>query len=82
MNNKKALKSVGQSAKRELRNQRVVNRLRTQFKKVRLLVIQKSEDLKEAVRKYISFMDKAVKIGVIHPNKASRQKSTMSEFAF
>ncbi|MDR1435016.1 MAG: 30S ribosomal protein S20 [Puniceicoccales bacterium] len=82
MANKKVLKSVRQAAKREIRNRRVVSRLRTQFKKIKVLINQRGEGLSEAVREYISSMDKAVKVGIIHRNRASRQKSMMSEFAF
>ncbi|MDR2201056.1 MAG: 30S ribosomal protein S20 [Puniceicoccales bacterium] len=89
MANKKAsLKSVRQTMRRTVRNRTAIGRLRTCQKKITALVKGVSgveavdEVTRKSAREYISLLDKAVKIGVIHRNKASRQKSMMAQFVF
>ncbi|MDR3317352.1 MAG: 30S ribosomal protein S20 [Puniceicoccales bacterium] len=83
MANKKAsLKSVKQITKRNIRNQMVLSRLHSGFKKVSALAKQNSEGIREAAIDYIAILDKAAKIGVIHHNKASRHKSMMTKYIF
>jgi ribosomal protein S20 len=83
MANKKAsLKSVRQTEKRVARNRGVMNRLRTQLKKVLLLAKQGGGGVREAAIEYVSYLDKAAKVGVIHHNKVARHKSMMAKFVF
>ena len=83
MANKKAsLKSVRQTARRTSRNRAVVARLRTQLKKVLSLKAQGGKEAKDAAVSYVSYLDKAVKIGLVHRNKAARQKSKFAGLVF
>ena len=83
MANKKAsLKSIRQTARRTSRNRTVVARLKTQLKKVLLLKAQGGKEAKDAAVSYISYLDKAVKIGLVHRNKAARHKSMFSGLVF
>ncbi|MDR2806561.1 MAG: 30S ribosomal protein S20 [Puniceicoccales bacterium] len=81
-NKKSSLKSIRQTIKREEHNRNIKSRLRTQYKKVKVLEKEKGNELGEVARTYISMLDKAVKVGVIHANKASRHKSVMAKFVF
>jgi ribosomal protein S20 len=83
MANKKAsLKSIKQTGKRTVRNRMIISRLRTQLKKVMSLAKENSTAVREAAIEYVSYLDKAVKVCVIHPNKASRHKAMMAKFIF
>jgi ribosomal protein S20 len=83
MANKKAsVKSMRQTAGRTMRNRMIMSRLRTGFKRIALLAKQGGEGVREAAIEYISMLDKAAKIGVIHHNKASRHKSMMAKYIF
>lgn len=80
MANKKAsLKGVRQAARRTARNRAIVSRLRTQLKKVRA---SEGDVAKGAARVYVSFLDKAVKVGLVHRNKAARSKSALAQVVF
>ncbi|UPA28107.1 MAG: 30S ribosomal protein S20 [Verrucomicrobiota bacterium] len=80
MANKKAsLKGIRQAARRTVRNRAIVSRLRTQLKRVRA---SEGEEAKSAARVYVSCLDKAVKVGLVHRNKASRSKSALAQLVF
>ncbi|MDR1366988.1 MAG: 30S ribosomal protein S20 [Puniceicoccales bacterium] len=83
-NSKAAIKSIKQTEKRAKRNQMVISRLRTQFKKVMSLIKEgsKGDGIRGAVIEYVSYLDKAAKVGIIHYNKAARHKSMMTKFIF
>jgi small subunit ribosomal protein S20 len=79
-NTKSALKYVRKTETRTLRNRQVKSRLKTLAKKVE---VASGSDDKEAVavatRQYISALDKAGKIGLVHPNKIARQKARCAQ---
>lgn len=82
MANKKAsLKSVRRTERQTARNRSIISRLRTQLKKVFSLKEKGAGGVCEAARVYISYLDKAVKVGLVHRNKAARHKSMLSEVA-
>ena len=74
-NLKSSKKDVRRIAKRTERNRAVKSRLKTLRKK---LVTEVNDENKAA---YASAVDKAVKAGVLHPNKASREKSKIARDA-
>lgn len=74
-NLKSSKKDIRRIARRTLRNRAVSSRLKTLRKK---LVAEPTEEIKAA---YASAIDKAVKSGVIHPNKANREKSKIARGA-
>ncbi|MCC5807039.1 MAG: 30S ribosomal protein S20 [Opitutales bacterium] len=71
-NLKSSKKDIRRIARRTVRNQGVVSRLKTLRRRV---VADASPEAKAA---YASALDKAVKNGVVHPNKVSREKSKMA----
>jgi small subunit ribosomal protein S20 len=79
-NTKSAKKNVRKTARRTIRNQAVIARLKTLAKQARAaLVSTDAAQAKEIARVYIAAMDKAVKTGIIHANKASHAKSSMAK---
>ena len=81
-NLKSSQKDIRRIERRTARNRVVTTRLKTLHKKV--LTAQKDGDataLAELGRLYSSALDKAAKTGVIHLNKANRQKATMARVA-
>jgi small subunit ribosomal protein S20 len=82
-NLKSSQKDIRRTAKRTLRNKMVKTRLKTLTRKVRTRG-QNGELVasREAAIAYISALDKAVKQGVIHRNKANRCKSKVSSIIF
>ncbi|MDR0590501.1 MAG: 30S ribosomal protein S20 [Puniceicoccales bacterium] len=81
-NKKAAEKSMRQTAGRTARNRMIMSRLRTGLKRVLALAKESGEGLREAAIDYVSMLDKAAKVGVIHHNKASRHKSMMAKYIF
>ncbi len=81
-NKKAAQKDILQTAVRTAQNRAVRSKLKTLARKVRDLSDSSSEEAGEAVKKYISALDKAVKINVIHRNSANRRKSALSKLVF
>ncbi len=71
-NLKSSKKDIRRISRRTERNQGVVSRLKTLRRKV---VVDASPEAKAA---YAAALDKAVKNGVVHPNKVSREKSKMA----
>ncbi|MFA5795274.1 MAG: 30S ribosomal protein S20 [Candidatus Brocadiia bacterium] len=75
-----ARKRVRQSLKKSARNKSLKTHIKTQMKKLRLLVSQKGEAalIKTEFKTLTRLVDKAAGSGVIHRNKASRLKSRLS----
>jgi ribosomal protein S20 len=83
MANKRAsLKSIRQSVIHAERNGRIRSRIKTFAKRVASLVEGDAESLRQAALRYISAVDRAVKVGVIHVNKSARCKSLMARYIF
>lgn len=81
-NLKSSQKDVRRTKRRAARNTAVKSRLKTLGKKVTTLAAKKnSPELKAAAREYISALDKAIKSGVIHANKAARHKAQVHKIA-
>lgn len=77
--NKSTLKRERQNNKRRLRNRMVKSRIHTTFKKVIAAINEKNrEKVEDIFRDYMSFVDKAVKKGVLHKNNAGRKKSRLA----
>jgi small subunit ribosomal protein S20 len=75
-NTKSALKYIRKTETRTLRNRQVKARLKTLAKKVQTAVEAKDKDaLIAASKDYISALDKAGKIGLVHHNKIARHKA-------
>ncbi|HCJ12510.1 MAG: 30S ribosomal protein S20 [Verrucomicrobia bacterium GWF2_51_19] len=84
MANKRASKkSIRQTIKRTERNRQVRSKLKTMQKKVAAAAQSgNAAEVKACSEAYISALDKAVKINIVHPNKASRHKSAVSKHIF
>lgn len=75
---KSVLKRQRQTKKRTLRNQSVKSELKTWIKTVNdNLLAGKMDEARKAMAQLASRLDKAVKKGVIHKNKAANHKSNM-----
>ncbi len=74
-NIKSQIKRNRQNEKRRLRNRTVRSELLTRKKAAEAAA--GTEDEAEALRQAIKRIDKAAAKGVIHPNKAARQKSRL-----
>ena len=75
-NLKSSKKDIRRIVKRTVHNRQVRTRLKTLQKKWNS--VSSGDDpaaAKEVARLYVSALDKAAKKSIIHPNKASRQKS-------
>lgn len=76
---KSAIKRHRQSLKRQTRNQAIKSRLRTIVKKVRTAIEQKDSTAARAALGVAGrALDKAVTLGVIHRNGASRRISRLT----
>tara|TARA_B100000945_G_C20344354_1_gene578986 strand:- start:760 stop:1008 length:249 start_codon:yes stop_codon:yes gene_type:complete len=71
------LKRVRQSRKSNLRNRHYKSMMRTAVKRV---FAAKKEEASKILSETISTIDKVCAKGVIHKNKASRQKSRLADF--
>ena len=78
-NLKSSKKDARRIARRNVRNLSVRSRLKTLDKKVKSAAAEKSSDLASTASAYVSALDKAVKKGVIHANKAARQKAAVAK---
>lgn len=79
-NLKQSKKRVRQDKKKYLRNRSNLSRVKTYMKK--FLFFIKTLDVKLALAKYpsvVSEIDKSVKKGIFHKNKANRLKSIFSK---
>ena len=68
-----------QSSKRHVRNVSVTSSLKTQEKKVLKAIGDGVENAKDVFEALTSMLDKAVKKGVLHKNKAARKKSLFNK---
>jgi small subunit ribosomal protein S20 len=78
-NTRSAAKRARQTEARTLRNRRVITSLKTQLKKTGASLASGAADAKESARQLVSTLDKAVKSGRIHRNKANRHKSKLAK---
>jgi len=78
---KAAERDLRKSQVRREKNRAVRSTLRTQVKKAKTAVEEKSENLTEQVRLAESKIDKAVKKNQLHRNKAARMKSQLAKAA-
>ena len=82
-NTKSAIKNVRKNITNHARNHARKSRLKTVSKKVTAAIAQGDADATKAVvQEYMSALDTAAKLGVIHANAASRLKSTYSKYVF
>lgn len=73
-----AIKDLRKNHKRAAHNARIKTNVKFLRKKsAELLEAGKTADAKEAIRALQQAVDKAAKTGVIKPNKAARQKSSL-----
>ncbi len=75
-NIKSQIKRNKQNEKRRVRNKAVRSELKTRNKTV-VGLAEQGEDIAEATRESLKRIDKAAAKGVIHKNKASRDKSRL-----
>ncbi len=76
---KSAIKRAQQGAVRHARNTSVITSIKTQEKKVLKAVEGELMTVKELFTNLVSALDKAVKKGVLHKNKADRKKSNFGK---
>lgn len=82
-NTKSAIKNIRKNETNRLRNKARKSRIKTLSRRVSATVGQDdAEAAKVAVRDYVSALDTAVKVGVIHKNAAARVKSKYSNILF
>lgn len=72
-------KRVRTSKKANIRNKAGRSRIKTATKNV--IGATSTDDAQTALKKAASVLDKSVKIGLIHKNKAANQKSRLSKLA-
>lgn len=78
-NRRSSIKKIRIDRKRRIQNVRVLSELKTAARKVSLLILEKkAAEAASASRILFSKLDKAVKKGIIHKNRASRGKSRIS----
>jgi small subunit ribosomal protein S20 len=74
-----SIKKIRVDVRRREHNVRVISELKSVARKVNtLLVEKKAADAAKEAQVLFSKLDKAVKKGIIHKNKASRRKSRIS----
>ena len=80
-NTKSAIKNVRKNITNHGRNRARKSGLKTLSKKVSTAIAQgDAEGTKAVIQDYISALDTAAKVGVIHQNAASRIKSKYSKY--
>lgn len=77
LRSKSAMKRVKTSEKRRARNLAVRRAVRIAFKQAERAIAGKSGEAKKLASEASSIMDKAVERGIIHRNRAARQKSRL-----
>ena len=78
-NRRQSIKKIRVDIRRREHNLRVISELRSVSRKVSDLIAEKNKpEAAKASRILFSKLDKAVKKGVIHKNRASRRKSRVS----
>lgn len=66
--------------RREVRNSRILNELKTLSKKFEAMISAKNkESAKALLKEVLQKLDKAFSLGAIHKNRASRKKSRLSK---
>lgn len=76
---KSILKRERQNQKRRLRNRMIKSRIHTTLRRIDEAISEKNrENVEIFFRKYMSYVDKAAKVGVIHKNNAARKKSRVA----
>lgn len=78
-NTKSAIKAARQNERRALRNRSIKSRIKTLRKKLDALLTAKDPAARDAASSYVSAVDKAAKVGVVHRNAAGRAKSHASK---
>ena len=79
-NIKSKKKHIKQTIKRTARNRHIKSNLKTLRKNFEISIEdKKKEKIEKAVAIYHSALDKAVKRGVVHKNKATRHKKYISK---
>ena len=74
-----SIKKIRIDKRRREHNVRVISELKTTSRKVNdLISAKKTDEAQKALRILFSKLDKAVKKGILHKNKASRRKSRVS----
>ena len=77
-NTKSAQKQIRVAQRRRVRNKSVRSQTKTLVSKAEELIFSgKVEEAKGEVTAAVSYLDKAVGKGVIHPNNAARRKSRL-----
>lgn len=80
-NTKSARKNFRKNTTNNLRNKARKSHIKTLSRKVSAAVAQDdAAATKDVVREYVSAMDTAAKLGVVHKNAASRIKSKYSKY--
>ena len=82
MTSKSILKRERQNAKRRARNRSIMSGFKTQIKKLDTAIETNDDNLQEILKETISKIDRVASKGVIHKNKASRQKSRLTKKVF
>lgn len=81
-NHKSAIKRIRQTARRTARNRAAKSQLRTQLKKFRTAVDGQGEAASaELLSSTEGLIDRSVRKGIIHRNKANRLKSSVARAA-
>jgi len=76
---KAGLKAKRQAKKRYLKNRVIKETLKQKIKEYLKVRAEGGEKAEKALPEIFSLLDKAVKKGIIHKNKASRKKSKLSK---
>lgn len=78
-NTPSAKKRIRQTERRTLHNRTIRSRFRTAIRRFRsALTAGDREQVMAAFARATSLLDKAAKVGVIHPNAAARRKSRLA----
>lgn len=74
-----SIKKIRVDKRRRERNLRVISELKTAARKLQSTLLAKNlDEAVKASRAFFSKLDKAVKKGIIHKNRASRRKSRIA----
>jgi len=73
---KSAKKRIRQNARRRIRNQATLSKIKTLMKKVHATEDKAAAEV--ALKEAVSFIDKAVSKGRLHKNTAARRKSSLT----
>lgn len=79
LRSKSGIKRARQTQKRRARNVDAKKKMKTAVKAADKAIKAKSADAKDLVKKAISVIDKTAQRGIIHKNKASRQKARLTK---